>query len=339
MWGEEMKRYIELRKPVAITAHSCVGGKKEKDGPLAQGFDLLSGDDYFGRKTWEKAETAMQKLAIRTLLDKRNLKISDVDIALGGDLCNQITSTGFAYRDIPIPFLGMYGACSTMALTMATAACLISGGIVDNAIAGASSHFCTAERQFRTPLDYGGKRTPTAQWTVTGAANVFLEREGKGPFISRVCFGKIVDLGITDANNMGAAMAPAAAATLVDYFIHSGKKPAEYDAIYTGDLGSIGTELLKQLMAREGFELVNHIDCGLVIYNNKRQNVPAGASGCGCSGSVLAADILPKFEKKELKKILFMATGALLSTTTTMQKESIPSVAHLVEIVASKEDI
>ena len=334
-----MKRYIQLPKPVAITAYSCVGGKKEKAGPLAAGFDLVSGDDYFGRQTWEKAETAMQKLAVRTLLDKRNLKISDVDIAMGGDLCNQITSTGFAYRDIPIPFIGMYGACSTMALTMAAGACMIGGGLVDNAIAGASSHFCTAERQFRTPLDYGGKRTPTAQWTVTGAANVFLEREGKGPFINRVCFGKIVDLGIKDANNMGAAMAPAAAATLVDYFIHSGKRPWEYDAIYTGDLGSVGSELLKQLMLKEGFELTNHIDCGLVIYDMKNQDVPAGASGCGCSGCVLAADILPKFESHQLKKILFMATGALLSTTTTMQKESIPSVAHLVEIVADKEAI
>lgn len=334
-----MKRFIQLQKPVAITAYSCVGGKKEKEGPLAAGFDITSGDDYFGRKTWEKAETAMQKLAIRALLDKKNLKPTDVDIALGGDLCNQITSTGFAYRDIPVPFIGMYGACSTMSLTMATAACMISGGIADNAIAGASSHFCTAERQFRTPLDYGGKRTPTAQWTVTGAANVFLEREGKGPFVSRVCFGKIVDLGVTDANNMGAAMAPAAAATLTDYFIHSGKKPQEYDAIYTGDLGSIGSRLLKQLMLKEGFELTNHIDCGMVIYDMKNQNVPAGASGCGCSGCVLAADILPKFEKKQLKKILFMATGALLSTTTTMQKESIPCIAHLVEIVAGKEDI
>ena len=334
-----MKRFIQLPKPVAITAYSCVGGKKEKAGPLAEGFDFVSGDDYFGRKSWEKAETAMQKLAVRTLLDKRNLKTGDVDIALGGDLCNQITSTGFAYRDIAIPFLGMYGACSTMSLTMATAACMISGGMVDNAIAGASSHFCTAERQFRTPLDYGGKRTPTAQWTVTGAANICLEREGKGPFITRICFGKIIDFGIKDANNMGAAMAPAAAATLVDYFIHSGKRPRDYDAIYTGDLGSVGSELLKQLMSKEGFELTNHIDCGLVIYDMKNQNVPAGASGCGCSGCVLAADILPRFEKKQLKKILFMATGALLSTTTTMQKESIPSVAHLVEIVADKEDI
>lgn len=334
-----MNRFIQLPKPVAITAYSCVGGKKEKEGPLASGFDIISSDDYFGQNSWEKAETAMQKLAVRTLLDKRNLRIVDVDVALGGDLCNQITSTGFAYRDMPIPFLGMYGGCSTMSLTMAAAACLISGGMVDNAIAGASSHFCTAERQFRTPLDYGGKRTPTAQWTVTGAANVFLEREGKGPFITNVCFGKIVDLSIKDANNMGAAMAPAAASTLTEYFIHSGKRPLEYDAIYTGDLGSVGTELFKQLMAREGFELPNHIDCGLVIYDTQAQNVPAGASGCGCSGCVLAADILPRLERKELKKILFMATGALLSTTTTMQKESIPSVAHLVEIVADKEEI
>lgn len=334
-----MKRVIELPKPVAITAFSCVGGKKESEGPLANGFDFTSKDDYFGQDTWEKAETDMQKRSIRALMDKRKLKLTDIDIALGGDLCNQITSTGFAYRDYSIPFIGMYGACSTMALTMATGACMVSTGMVNNALTGASSHFCTAERQFRTPLDYGGKRTPTAQWTVTGAAHAFLEREGKGPFITRVCFGKIVDLGVKDANNMGAAMAPAAAQTLVDYFIQSGKQPLDYDAIYTGDLGTVGTELLKQLMLKEGYELPNHIDCGMVIFDMKEQDAPAGASGCGCSGCVLAADILPRMIDKKLKKILFMATGALLSTTTTMQKESIPCVAHLVEIVADKEEI
>lgn len=332
-------RVIDLKKPVAITAWSCVGGKKEKEGPLAAGFDMLSSDDYFGQQSWEKAETAMQKYSLRSLMEKRKLNARDIDIALGGDLCNQITSTGFAYRDYMIPFGGMYGACSTMSLTMATAACLVSGGAVNNAVVGASSHFCTAERQFRTPLDYGGKRTPTAQWTVTGAANVFLEREGKGPFITKVCFGRIVDLGITDANNMGAAMAPAAVATLTEYFIHSGKRPREYDAVYTGDLGLVGSRLLKQMMEKEGFPLENHIDCGMVIFDNEKQNVPAGASGCGCSGCVLAADILPRMAAGHLKKILFMATGALLSTTTTMQKESIPSVAHLVEIVADKEDL
>ena len=220
-----MVRVITLQKPVAITAWSCTGGKKEKEGPLSAGFDILSGDDYFGQTTWEKAETAMQKHNLQSLMDKRKLKPGDIDIALGGDLCNQITSTGFAYRDFPIPMAGMYGACSTMALTMATGACLVSGGVVNNALAGASSHFCTAERQFRTPLDYGGKRTPTAQWTVTGAANVFLEREGKGPFITKVCFGKITDLGVKDANNMGAAMAPAAASTLTEFFTHESITP------------------------------------------------------------------------------------------------------------------
>ena len=334
-----MIRVINLPKPVAITAWSCTGGKKEKEGPLSAGFDILSGDDYFGQTTWEKAETAMQKHNLQSLMDKRKLKPGDIDIALGGDLCNQITSTGFSYRDFSIPFAGMYGACSTMALSMATAACFVAGGMVNNAVAGASSHFCTAERQFRTPLDYGGKRTPTAQWTVTGAANVFLEREGKGPFVTRVCFGKITDLGIKDANNMGAAMAPAAAATLADFFTHSGARPQEYDAIYTGDLGAVGSQLMKQLLEKEGIILQNHTDCGMVIYDTEKQDVPVGASGCGCSGCVLAADILPRMVAGQMKKILFVATGALLSTTTTMQKESIPSVAHIVEIVANKEDI
>ena len=264
-------------------------------------------------------------------MEKRKLNARDIDIALGGDLCNQITSTGFAYRDYMIPFGGMYGACSTMSLTMATAACLISGGVVNNAVAGASSHFCTAERQFRTPLDYGGKRTPTAQWTVTGAANVFLEREGKGPFITKVCFGRIVDLGITDANNMGAAMAPAAVSTLTRYFGESGTTPTDYDLIVTGDLGWEGSRILCDLMMAEGRDIsANHNDCGKMIFSRNTQDTHSGGSGCGCAAIVLGGYLLPKLQRGELHRILFMATGAMMSPDSVKQGQSIPGVAHLV---------
>ncbi|MBR5521140.1 MAG: stage V sporulation protein AD [Oscillospiraceae bacterium] len=332
-----MGRIITLKKPVAITTHSCVGGKKEGQGPLGEYFDIISEDNYFGQESWEKAETEMLKRSFYTILKKRDIKPQDIDVALGGDLCNQITSTAFCYRDIPVPFLGLYGACSAMAESMVIGACLINSGGVDNALCSASSHFATAERQFRTPLDYGGKRTPTAQWTVTGAAHALLEREGKGPFITRVMFGRIADLGIKDANNMGAAMAPAAATTLKEFFTLSGEKVENYDAIYTGDLGQVGTDLLKQLLMHENIELTNHKDCGLIIFDRESQQVQAGASGCGCSGCVLSSHILPQLEAGNLHRILFMATGALLSPTTTMQQESIPGIAHLVEIVAEKE--
>ncbi len=332
-----MKRIITLKRPVAITAHSCVGGRKEGKGPLADGFDMISDDDYFGQDSWEKAETEMMKRSFYTIMKKRDIKPQDIRVALGGDLCDQITSTAFCYRDIPVPFLGLYGACSAMAESMLIGACMVSAGLADNALCSASSHFATAERQFRTPLDYGGKRTPTAQWTVTGAAHVLLEPEGKGPFITRVMTGRIADLDVKDANNMGAAMAPAASQTLVEFFKESGARPEDYDAIYTGDLGSVGSELLGQLMEKEGIPLVNHQDCGLLIFDMKKQNVQAGASGCGCSGCVLSSHILPMMKEKTMKKILFMATGALLSPTTTMQGESIPGIAHLVEIVAERD--
>ncbi len=332
-----MKRIITLKKPVAITAHSCVGGKKEGKGPLADGFDLISDDDYFNQDSWEKAETEMLKRSFYTIMKKRDIKPQDIQLALGGDLCDQITSTAFCYRDIPVPFLGLYGACSAMAESMVIGACMVSAGFTDNALCSASSHFATAERQFRTPLDYGGKRTPTAQWTVTGAAHILLEPEGKGPFITRVMTGRIADLDVKDANNMGAAMAPAATQTLVEFFKESGTKPENYDAIYTGDLGLVGTQLLGQLMEKEGIPLSNHQDCGLLIFDVKTRKVQAGASGCGCSGCVLSSHILPLMEQKKMRKILFMATGALLSPTTTMQGESIPGIAHLVEIVAERD--
>lgn len=332
-----MKKVIRFKKPVAITAFSCTAGKKEGEGPLAQAIDQLSSDDYFGQDTWEKAESEMQKRTIHHVMEKRKLKPEDICLSLGGDLCNQITSTAYTMRSFDMPFLGLYGACSTMAESLAIGSCMVAGDLTDNALAIASSHFCTAERQFRTPLDYGGKRSPTAQWTVTGCGSVFVEREGKGPFVTAVSFGTIEDLGIKDVNNMGAAMAPAAARTIKDYLTQTGTKPDDYDMIFTGDLGDVGSKLLKQILQIEGIELNNHNDCGLIIFDRENQTVQSGASGCGCSATVLCSYILPKLIAKEYKKVLFIATGALMSPTTSMQKESIPSIAHLVEIVAEKE--
>ncbi|MBQ6896314.1 MAG: stage V sporulation protein AD [Oscillospiraceae bacterium] len=328
--------YIKYKRPVAITQWASVVGKKESCGPLSGKFDEECADDYFGQTTWEKAETELQTRCIGHLLHKKGIDRKDVEFITGGDLCNQITSTAYTMRAVGAPFMGLYNACSTMAEGMIAAACMVDGGYASNAVALASSHFCTAERQFRTPLDYGGKRTPTAQWTVTGCGCVMFERFGKGPFITAAQLGRVVDLGVKDANNMGAAMAPAATETLKRFLYASGTECRDYDAIYTGDLGRVGSELFFQLLQNEKINIENHTDCGCVIFD-KSQNVQSGASGCGCGASVLAADILPRFESGDYRNILFIATGALMSPATTMQGESIPCIAHLVNIKNKEE--
>lgn len=328
--------YIKFKRPPAITVWASVVGKKESHGPLTGRFDEECGDDYFGQSSWEKAETELQRRCMGHLLHKKGITRSDVDIVMGGDLCNQITSTAYTMRDFAIPFMGLYNACSTMAESIIAAACMVDGGYASNAVALASSHFCTAERQFRTPLDYGGKRTPTAQWTVTGCGSVMLERFGKSAFVCAAQVGRVVDLGVKDANNMGAAMAPAAAETLKRFLYSSGTECSDYDAIYTGDLGRVGSDLFFNLLQNEKINIENHTDCGCLIFSPS-QNVQSGASGCGCGASVLSAHILPKFEKGEYKNILFIATGALMSPTTSLQGESIPCIAHLVNIKSKEE--
>lgn len=323
--------YIKYKNPVAISEWASVVGKKEGEGPLANSFDEISTDEYFGKDSWEKAETELQSRCIRHLIHKKGISPKDVQIALGGDLTNQITSTSFAMRRLGVPFAGLYNACSTMTEALILAGCIVDGGYADNAMTVCSSHFCTAERQFRTPLGYGGKRTPTAQWTVTGCGSFMLERFGKSAFITSAQIGRVIDLGICDANNMGAAMAPAAADTIKNFLTATKTKPEDYDCIYTGDLGRIGSELLYKLMEKENIFLNNHIDCGNIIFS-KEQNVQSGASGCGCGAVVLAADILPKLQTEQINNILFVATGALLSPSTSMQGESIPCIAHLVNI-------
>ena len=284
------RQTVALAHPPSVAGHANVVGKKEGEGPLADSFDQINQDDSFGEKTWEKAETAMQKLALSSALDKAGLSASALDYILAGDLLNQCIGSGFAVRGQDVPFFGLYGACSTMAESLSLAALLLDGGFATHAAAMTSSHFCSAERQYRTPLEYGGQRTPTAQWTVTGAGCVILSREGPGPYITHVTTGKIVDKGIQDANNMGAAMAPAAYDTIQAHFRDTGRRPSDYELIVTGDLGSLGKEILLDLFHRDGIEFKNLEDCGVLIYDAQTQDVHCGGSGCGSRlGVVLAA--------------------------------------------------
>lgn len=327
---------IEFKNGVCISARAAVAGKKEADGPLGNCFDEVCFDDYFGCENWENAESEMIKRTICHLMHKAEVKAEDIQLFAGGDLCNQITSTSFGINGFPFPFLGLYNACATMAESLLVCGMAVDGGFVKNAAASSSSHFCTAERQYRTPLGYGGKRTPTAQWTVTGCGCFFVEKKGGGAYMQNGYIGSVVDMGIVDATNMGAAMAPAAAKTISDYLKATNTKAEDYDAIYTGDLGQIGSSLLKEILLKENIDLKNHRDCGDIVYS-REQNVQAGGSGAGCSAVVLASHILPKVERGEEKNILFVATGALLSHSSALQGESIPSVAHLVKISHWKE--
>lgn len=326
------KTIITQIKPKVISFASVVG-KKEGKGPLGKEFDEIYEDTTMGEDSWEKAESLYLKTAIKKAISKSRLKKSDIDIICSGDLLNQCIGSSFGIRDFQLPFCGVYGACSTMALSLCMTTLMIETGAFSNCVAATSSHFCSAEKQFRKPLEYGGQRPPTAQWTVTGSGAVVLGKNGgRGVYVDKIHLGTIQDLGITDSNNMGAAMAPAAKKTIADFLNDTGTKPTDYDAIFTGDLGSVGTELLYELMLREeGLDLETvHKDCGLMIFDREKQDVHAGGSGCGCSGSVLCSHILKGMETGKYSNILFVATGALMSTVSSLQGQSIPGIAHLV---------
>lgn len=324
---------LETENSPSIISYASIVGKKEFEGPLGNFFDEYTSDSYMGKDSWEKAESEMQTQALRLALDKKELKLNELELILAGDLLNQCISSTFSARSSSIPFLGQYGACSTMSQTLLMAAIMVDCGAVHKAAAVTSSHFCTAERQFRLPLEYGGQRTPTAQWTATGSGCVIVGSGGNIK-IKRLCIGKIVDLGINDVANMGAAMAPAAADTLFEFFKDTNTVPSDYDCIFTGDLGLIGSDLLYDLMLKNSINLKPfHKDCGLMIYDLKKQDAHAGGSGCGCSASVLCSFILNEMEKGNLNKVLFCATGALMSPTSSQQGESIPGICHLVELV------
>ena len=321
--------------PPTVAAWAAAGGKKESEGPLASAFDFVTQDAAFGEQgceNWEQAESLLQRKAVELCLRKADIPRSKVDIAFAGDLQAQCTASNYTMRELGIPFAGVYGACSTMAETLGLAAVFAAGGMAERVLALTSSHFCAAERQFRTPLEYGAKRTPTAQWTATAAGACLLRPAGEGVQLCAVTFGRVQDYKIKDINNMGAAMAPAAAATLLHYLKDTGSAPEDFDRIYTGDLGHVGSQLLRDLLAAEGLLLKNHVDCGCILYDATEQTVKSGGSGPGCSASVLCGHILPRLERGTQKRALFIATGALMSQTTFLQKESIPAIAHLVEL-------
>lgn len=317
-------------KPV-ITAWASVAGKKESEGPLGHGFDVICNDPYFGQKTWEQGEKRMQQLALETLAKNAGMDLSGFDLVFSGDLLNQCIGSSFPLRNQNIPHLGLYGACSTMAESLLLASVMVGGRFTENAVAMTSSHFASSERQYRFPLGYGGQRTPTAQWTVTGSGAALVCSTGKGPAIESCTIGTVTDLGITDANNMGAAMAPAALATIRAHFEDMNTGPEDYDRIYTGDLGQLGKELLLTLARKEGIPLGGKLeDCGTLVFDLQKQDVHSGGSGCGCSAITLCGDILNKLQKGKLHKILFCGTGALLSPTSTQQGMPIPGVCHAV---------
>ncbi len=319
-------------KPRIISTFSIVGPKEGK-GPLKNFFDVILQSDKNGKDSFEKAESAMLYSAVTESIKRAGLKEQEIDYLLAGDLLNQLASSSFAARDVDIPFLGLYGACSTMTESLSIAAMLMDGGFAKYVVAATSSHFSSAERQFRFPLEYGSQRPPTAQWTVTGAGSMVLGKEGNYPYITYVTTGKVKDYGIKDPNNMGAAMAPAAVDTIKQHFIDTSKDARDYDLIATGDLGKVGKNLTEELLKEYGLDISEkYIDCGDEIFDSELQNTESGGSGCGCSAVVDSGYIYKKILLGEYKKVLLVSTGALMSPTSSLQGESIPGIAHAVTI-------
>ena len=319
--------------PVCVAAGAAVGGRQEGEGPLRDCFDEISDDSYFGMQSWEAAETAMLRRCFDTVCRKAGMEREQLRYLISGDLQNQCTGSGYASRGTDLPYWGLYSACATMGEALGLGALLCASG-AEAVCAMTCSHFCSAERQFRTPLEYGAQRTPSAQWTVTAAGAVILRPGTAGPRITHVTTGRVVDAGVKDLSDMGAAMAPAALDTLLSHFTDTGRSPMDYDAILTGDLGSFGGTLLVELLAREGVAELPAVftDCGRLIYNPAAQDVHAGGSGAGCSASVFAGHILHRLREGTWKRVLFAPTGALMSPTTVQQGESIPAVCHAVAL-------
>lgn len=331
------KQSLVFSKYPVITAWASIAGKKEGEGPLRDLFDVVSDDTYFGEKTWEQGEKKLQQLALQTVISKARLELSEIDLVFSGDLLNQCIGSSFSLRNQNIPHLGLYGACSTMAESLLLAAMTVDADYADRVIAMTSSHFASSERQYRFPLGYGGQRTPTAQWTVTGAGAALVCAEGTGPIIESATIGTVTDLGIKDANNMGAAMAPAAFQTIRTHFDDLSCGPGDYDMIVTGDLGQLGKELLMEFFEKEGISMGGVLsDCGNIVFDNTTQDVHAGGSGCGCSAVTLCSDLLRRLNSGKLNKLLFCGTGALLSPTSTQQGLPIPGICHAVSIKSGR---
>lgn len=327
------KQTVKFNSPPSILNTACIVGPKEGQGPLAKYFDQCLEDEFWGEKTWEKAESKIIKETVNLAINKSNIPSSSIDYCFAGDLLNQCISSSFGLRDLNIPFLGLFGACSTFVEGLIMSSIFIESKAGKNCICAASSHFCSAEKQFRFPLELGNQRPPSSQWTVTGAGSAVISATGSGPFITHATVGKIVDMGIKDSNNMGAAMAPAALDTLLAHLKDTGRNPSYYDAIITGDLGHVGKEILIELSQAQGYNIKsNYNDCGVLIFDKNSQDTHSGGSGCACCGSVFSGYLFHQLKIKKLKKILLIATGALTNATSAQQGESIPGIAHAVSI-------
>ena len=327
------KQTIKFTKPPTILDTACIVGPKEAEGPLAKYFDKCLEDEFWGEKTWEKAESKILKETVYSAVKKSNLPISSIDYCFAGDLLNQCISSSFGLRDSNIPFIGIFGACSTFVEGFGLGSIFIDGGAANNVICAASSHFCSAEKQFRFPLEYGNQRPFSATWTVTGCGAAIVTKRKGFARITGVTTGKIIDYGVKDAQNMGACMAPAATDTIYRNFQDLGRTQEDYDQIITGDLGYIGQSILFDLMKSRGYDIrKKHMDCGMTIFDQETQDTHAGGSGCGCAASTLASYILPKLESGEWRKILFVPTGALMSTVSFNEGASVPGIAHAIMI-------
>ena len=324
---------IQLDTPPTILETASIVGPKEGEGPLASYFDQCLEDEFWGEKTWEKAESKIIKETVNTVIHKSGIPMNQIDYCFAGDLLNQCISSSFGLRELNIPFFGVFGACSTFVESLCLGSIFLDGKAASNVLCATSSHFCSAEKQFRFPLERGNQRPPTAQWTVTGSGAAILSSNGNGPYITYVTPGKIVDMGIKDANNMGAAMAPAALDTLITHLQDTGRKPSDYDAIVTGDLGHIGKEILIELSESKGYNIKNNYqDCGVLIFDKEKQDTHSGGSGCACIGTTFSGYFFKQLKNKKLNKILLIATGALTNATSSQQGESIPGIAHAVAI-------
>ena len=337
------KRTLALKNRPYLLGHAAAVGKKEGEGPLGERFDYVAKNDRMGQRSWELAESELQKTAIRLALRKATLPERSLDLILAGDLLNQCIGSFLASMHANVPYLGQYGACSTMAQGLALGGCLVESGAADRLLAAASSHFCSAERQYRFPLAYGGQRTPTAQWTATAAGAAVLGSEpvpnGAEPCdvrVTHVLFGRMVEMGVTDAANMGAAMAPAAADTLSALLEDLGAQPRDFDCIVTGDLGHIGADLLLTLLRGDSIDLSPvYSDCGSLIFGDE-QDAHAGGSGCGCSAAVLCGPLLRDMHRGKIHRLVFAGTGAMMSPTSVQQGQPIAGICHAVVLERSE---
>ncbi len=327
------KQTIQFDNFPSVISTACIVGPKESEGPLSKYFDKCLDDEFWGEKTWEKAESKIIKETANLAISKSGIASTDIDFCFAGDLLNQCISSNFGLRDSNIPYFGIFGACSTFVEGLILASVFVDGNISKNCLCAVSSHFCSAEKQFRFPLELGNQRPPSSQWTVTGSGSAIISKEQIGPKITYATVGKIVDMGIKDVNSMGAAMAPAALDVLLTHFQDTKRTPDYYDAIFTGDLGYIGKEILIDLSKKNGYDLKeNYNDCGVLIFDKKAQDTHSGGSGCACIASVFSGYIYNQMQERNLKKILLIATGALTNATTSQQGETIPGIAHAISI-------